>query len=222
MFDWDWPAARRHLQEAMRLDPRYPWAPHWYGILVAAKSFDESLRYVTLARDLDPLSPIIHTAVGITHHLRRDYPAALRVYTQILDAQAAFAPAHYYIGLTFEQMGDHDEAGAHFRRAAEIAGRGSLFLGALGHCYGVSGRRARAEEVLLEVEEQQQKRYVSPYNVMLVRLGLGDIEGALHWLERALDDRSSGLWLTPVEPRFDGIRTDARFRALVTRYGLEP
>jgi serine/threonine protein kinase len=221
MFDWDWPAAERHLQEAMRLDPLYPWAPHWYGILVAAKSLDESLRYVTLARDLDPLSPIVHTAVGIAHHLRRDYPAALRVYTQILDAQAAFAPGHYYTGLTWEQMGDYEQATTHFRRAAEIAGRGSLFLGALGHCYGRSGRRDLAEELLLEVEDLQRTRYVSPYNVMLVRLGLGDTEATLQWLERALEDRSSGLWLTPVEPRFDGIRKDHRFRELVTRYGLE-
>jgi serine/threonine protein kinase/tetratricopeptide (TPR) repeat protein len=221
MFDWDWPAAQRHLQEAMRLDPLYPWAPHWYGVLVVTKSLDESLHYVTLARDLEPLSPIIHTAIGITHHLRRDYPAALRTYSQILDAQAAFAPAHYYTGLTFEQMGDYEEATAHFRRAAEIAGRGSLFLGALGHCYGRSGRRDLAEELLVEMADLQGKRYVSPYNVMLVRLGLGDTEAALQWLERALEDRSSGLWLTPVEPRFDGIRTDQRFRELVTRYGLE-
>jgi len=105
--------------------------------------------------------------------------------------------------------------------SSSIAGRGSLFLGALGHCYGVSGRRELAEELLAEVEGLQSKRYVSPYNVMLVRLGLGDTEAALQWLERALDDRSSGLWLTPVEPRFDGIRRDVRFREFVGRYGLE-
>ena len=155
------------------------------------------------------------------HHLRRDYTAALHTYTQILDAEAAFAPAHYYIGLTYEQIGEFDDATTNLRRAAEIAGRGSLFLGALGHCHGVSGQRALAREVLQEMEQQAHKRYVSPFNFMLIHLGLGDTEGALQWLERALEDRAGALWHTPVEPRFDHIRADRRFRDLVMRYGLE-
>jgi serine/threonine protein kinase len=221
LFEWDWPTARRELHEAMRLNPDYPWAPHWYGVLAAAKSLDESLTYVTLARDLDPLSPIIHTAIGIAHHLRRDYTTALRTYSQVLDTEAAFAPAHYYIGLTYERMGKYEDATANFARAAEIAGRGSLFLGALGHCYGISGQPARAREVLRELEEQQTKRHVSPYNVMLTQLGLGDIDATLECLGRALEERSGALWLAPVEPRFDGIRADRGFRDLLTRYGLE-
>jgi serine/threonine protein kinase len=221
MFDWDWPTARRELQEAMRLNPEYPWAPHWYGIAAATQSLDESLQYVTRARDLDPLSPIIHVAVGIAHHFRRDYTAALRTYRQILDSEAAFAPAHYYIGLTYEQLGKFDEAALNFRRATEIAGRGWLFLGALGHCYGFSGERTLAVELLHELEEQQRERYVSAHNIMLIHLGLGDTDMALQWLERAAEERSSALWHAPVEPRLDRLRDDPRYRALVTRYGLE-
>lgn len=221
IFDWDWPTAKRELQEAMRLNPEYPWAPHWYGIVAAPQSLDESLQYVTRARDLDPLSPIIHVAVGMAHHLRRDYTAALRTYRQILDSEAAFAPAHYYIGLTYEQLGKFDEAALNFRRATEIAGRGWLFLGALGHCYAVAGERALALELLHELEEQQRERYVSAHNIMLVHLGLGDVDTALQWLERSAEERSAALWHARVEPRLDRLRDDPRYRALVTRYGLE-
>jgi serine/threonine protein kinase len=219
-FEWDWPTAERELKEAMRLNPNYPWAPHWYGIVVATKSLEESRKYVTLARDLDPLSPIIQAAIGINHHLNRDYPAALRTYTQILDSETAFAPAHYYAGLAYEQLGDYESAMTNLRRAAEIAGRGWLFLGALGHCYGVGGRHDLAHELLREVEQWSRDRYVSPYNIMLIHLGLGDVDATLEWLERALEDRASWLWHTPLEARFDGLRSDARFEALVARYGL--
>jgi tetratricopeptide (TPR) repeat protein len=222
MFDWDWPTAQRELQEAMRLNPEYPWAPHWCGIVAAPKSLDEALQYVTRARDLDPLSPIIHTAVGIAHHLRRDYNAALRIYRQILDSEAAFAPAHYYIGLTYEQLGKYDEAMLNLSRAAEIAGRGWLFLGALGHCHAVSGRRELALTLLSEAEEQQRERYVSAFNIMLVHLGLGDVDAALQWVERAAEERSASLWHAAVDPRLDRIRDDPRYRALVTRYRFEP
>jgi serine/threonine protein kinase len=221
MFEWDWPTAQRELHEAMRLNPNYPWAPHWYGILAATKSMDDALKYATLARDLDPLSPIIHTAVGIVHHLRRDYSAALRTYTQVLDTETAFAPAHYYIGLTYEQLGEYERATTNLRRASEIAGRAWLFLGALGHCYGVSGQSELARELLAEVEQLSRDRYISPYNVMLIHLGLGEVDAALRSLEEALEDRASWLWHSPLEPRFDGIRNDARFRELLARYGLE-
>lgn len=221
LFDWDWATAQRELQAAMRLNPEYPWAPHWYGLVAVPMSVDEALQYVSRARDLDPLSPIIHTAIGIVHHYRRDYPAALRTYTQVVDAEAAFAPVHYYIGLTYEQLGKYDEAVVNFRRSTEIAGRGWLFLGALGHCYGRSGQHDLARELLHELEEHQRERYISAYNVMLVHLGLGDLDAALQWLERALEERAAALWHARVEPRLDGMRDDARYRDLITRYGLE-
>ena len=69
---------------------------------------------------------------------------------------------------------------------------------------------------MLRELEEQHKRHVSAYNVMLTNLGLGETDAALQWLERA-----GALWLTPVEPRFDTIRGDRRFRDLVARYGLE-
>ena len=72
-----------------------------------------------------------------------------------------------------------------------------------------------------ELEEQQTKRHVSPYNVMLTQLGIGDIDATLECLERALEERAGALWLTAVESRFDGIRADRRFRDLLMRYGLE-
>ncbi len=220
MFEWDWPTAHSELTEAMRLNPQYALAPHWYGILAATRSADDSLRFVTLAHELDPLSPIIHTAIGIAHHFRRDFSAALRLYTQVLDTEAAFAPAHYYIGLTFEEMKDYESALRNMTRAAEIAGRGGLYLGALGHCYGVSGQSDMARTILQELEERARERYVSPYNIMLVHLGLGEMELAYQWLERAIEDRTGNLWHATVEARFDPVRREARFRELLERCGL--
>lgn len=138
----------------------------------------------------------------------------------MLDTEAAFAPAHYYIGLTYEQMRDYESAIRNLVRAAEIAGRGGLFLAALGHCYGVSGQRALARALLQELEERSRERYVSPYDVMLVQLGLGETELALESLQRAIEDRTAWLWHTPVERRLDGIRDEPRFRDLLSRYGL--
>ena len=192
MFDWDWDTARRELSEAMRLNPNYPWAPHWYGVLATPTSLDEAMAYVTRARDLDPLSPIINTALGVPLHHHRRYHEAVRIYSQVLETEASFAPAHHYLGLSYEQLGDYEAAVANMNRAVDIAGRSALFVGALGHCFGVSGNREVAGTLRQELEARSADRYVSPYNVMLVHLGLGETDLALTWLERALEERTGG------------------------------
>jgi tetratricopeptide (TPR) repeat protein len=220
LFEWDWPTASRELFEAMRLNPDYPWAAHWYGVLISPRSFDEAVRYLERARNLDPLSPILNVALGVPHHQYRRYHEAIRIYSSVIESELAFAPAFYYAGLSYEQLGDYEQAVANLSRAVEIGGRGALFVGALGHCLGVSGNHAAARQLLEELSQRSADAYVSPYNVMLVHLGLGAHDAALTWLERACDERNGLLWASCVEPRFDALRGDRRFRDVLERHGL--
>jgi tetratricopeptide (TPR) repeat protein len=220
LFEWNWEMASRELLEAMRLNPDYPWAPHWYGVLAAPRSLDEAVRYLEQARELDPLSPILNVAVGIPFHQHRRYRDAIRVYSNVIESELAFAPAFYYIGMSYEQSGDYGQAIANLSRAAEIGGRGALFVGALGHCLGVSGDHVAARGVLEELSQRSSDSYVSPYNVMLVHLGLGEHDSALAWLERACDDRTGLLWGSSVEPRFDALRGNPRFHEILRQHGL--
>jgi tetratricopeptide (TPR) repeat protein len=219
-FDWDWDNATCELGEAMRLNPRYGWAPHWYGLLASPRSLTEAMEHVTRARDLDPLSPIMNTAVGIPLHEHRRYHDAIRVYANVIQSEPNFAPAYYYLGLSYEQLGDHAAAVANLTRAVEISERGTLFLGALGHCLGASGDRDGANRTLDELTARARDRYVSPLNMMLIHLGLAAYDQALAWLEPALEERNAMLWRTAIEPRFDPLRGDARFREMVGRRGL--
>jgi eukaryotic-like serine/threonine-protein kinase len=222
-MEWDWPVAERELKEAMRLNPNYSWAPHWYGLQLAPRgSFESSLHHLTLARDLDPLSPIITAAIGSPYHLHRRFQEAVRIYANVLDSEPAFAPAHFYIGQSYEQLGRYDDAQRHMNRAGEIAGDDATFAGSIGHCYARSGDRAAAEDLLASLHRRAAERYTSPYHFMLINLGLGRFEEALTWLEQALDQHTSWLYLTPRDPRLDPLRGLTAFRDMVARYGLAP
>jgi tetratricopeptide (TPR) repeat protein/tRNA A-37 threonylcarbamoyl transferase component Bud32 len=220
MFEWDWTTAQRELKEAMRIGPSYALAPHWYSMLAMTRSPEEALEYARKAHEIDPLTPIIHAGIGVVHHYRGELHDAARLFAQVIDTNPSFGPAHYYLGLTFEQLGAYEKAVASFEIADAMMARSTLLLGALGHCHAVAGRVELAREILARLEKQAEERYISPFAVMLIHLGIGDTDEVLRWLERALDDRSAGLWVIPVDRRFDEIRNEPRFDRLVQQSGL--
>src|ERR1035438_7776564 len=64
-----------------------------------------------------------------------------------------------------------------------------------------------------------RERYVSPYNLALVFAGLGERETALQWLGAALEERDVHMPFL-LDPKWDGMRGDGRFREIVSRAGF--
>jgi tetratricopeptide (TPR) repeat protein len=85
-------------------------------------------------------------------------------------------------------------------------------IAALGHAYAIAGKRNEAQKILDELNELITKqRYVSPYSMALVYVGLGEKDEAFSWLERAYNERDESFIHLKVDPRLDPLRADARF-----------
>ena len=84
----------------------------------------------------------------------------------------------------------------------------------------MSGRRNDAVKLLDELNDSSKRRYVSPYDLALIHIGLGDNDRAFEMLERAYQERSSALSWLKVDPRLDPLRSDPRFANLMSRVGL--
>jgi hypothetical protein len=66
------------------------------------------------------------------------------------------------------------------------------------------------------------KHYVSPSCIASVHLGLGQLDEAFEYLDKALAVRDPQLAFGKVSPWWDGVRDDPRFAALLKKIGLEP
>ena len=86
--------------------------------------------------------------------------------------------------------------------------------------YAVAGKKAEALAILRELLQQSARQYVSPYSIALVYVGLDQKDEAFQWLDKAYAERSVRLINIAVHPRFAGLRSDPRFKALVQRIGL--
>jgi serine/threonine-protein kinase len=218
-YDWKWGEAEAEFQKAIQLNPNYATAHQWYAsFLVQMNRFDEALSEIRRAQQLDPLSPIINANAGLYLYYNRQYEQALSHVRRTLELNPDFGVAHKYLGYIYlQQPGSAADAVPEFRKALEQGQDSPETQAALGYAYALEGKRAEALAILERLERPPDGRYVSPYFISIVHVGLGDDERAFDWLERALQDRHPGMVLMNVDPRFDRLRRDPRFASLMKR-----
>jgi TolB-like protein/DNA-binding winged helix-turn-helix (wHTH) protein/Flp pilus assembly protein TadD len=218
LFDWDWTNSEMEFRKAINLSPNYGPAHQWYAVsLVSAGRFNEAIAEANEAQHVDPLSLFINAGVGWISFLVRDYDRTIAECTKTLEMDPAFAPAHLYRGMAYEEKGMFDKAIADLESASE---GGASFSGALGHAYAVAGKKAEARMLLRDLKQSSARPYFPPYQLALIHVGLGEKEEALNLLEKAYEERYPWLMHLAVEPRWDPLRSEPRFKTLISRIGL--
>jgi len=221
--DWDWRVSEREFQRAIALDPRYATAHHWYGMscLVPMGRLDDALDQLMLAQSLDPVSSIIARDVGVLHYYRRNFSAALEQCDHTIELNPHFAPAYLTLSLVQEQSGDPEEALAALERAVSLSPLSPRMHGALGRSLALAGRRDEATRTLRQLEAMAGDRYVSPFEFASIHVALGQIDVGFRWLHKAREERVFELLAIRVDPRFDSLRGDSRFDAIVEQMAFE-
>ena len=220
-FDHDWEAAGADYERALELDPRYAIAHHWYGgYLSAMGRHDEALAQAQAARELEPLSPIISTWVGLRHYFAGRPEVAIDEFEQVLELFPDFAPAHWHLGWAYEQTGRFDDAIAAARRAYELTDN-PIYLASLAHAQAMGSADDEARKILAQLAQMSTERHVSAYHVATVHAALGDADESFRWLDTAFAERSPWIGYMRVDPRLAPLRSDPRFSVLMSRAKLE-
>jgi tetratricopeptide (TPR) repeat protein len=221
-YDWRWQDAAAAFRKAMELDPAYPIAPQFFANhLVAMGKSAEALSAIELARTLDPLSMIINAAIAWVLYFARRYDESVRQFLRTLDLDESFVVGHLYLARAYAQTGRTDDAVRECERGIVLTGRTPSLLAELAHAHAKAGRRDEAISLMQEIDGMRPHRYISPYYVAEIFVGLGDYDAALEWLEKALLERCREMVLLNVEPRLDPVRADRRFEDLVRQVGLQ-
>jgi tetratricopeptide (TPR) repeat protein len=170
------------------------------------------------ALDLDPLSLIIQTHLGWVFYTLGEYDLAIKQLRQALELDRNFLFAQWMLGQTHSVAGQHREAIRLIEKVNALFGRDPPVLaGLLGYNLAKAGREAQARELLGCLEESVKAGTASPYEIVLLCTGLGEVDKAFAWLEVCYADRSSYLGLLKIERILDPLRSDLRFQDLVFR-----
>lgn len=220
--DWDWAGAEEEYLRAIRLDTRYATAHHWYAVscLAPMSRLDEALEEIGTAQALDPVSSIIARDYAMIQYYRRDFEAALDQIDHTVALNPYFSPAYWTLGLIQEHRGEIEESAAAFQRAIQLAPESPRMHAGLGRSMALAGKRKQATKIMHDLRELSQKRYVSPVELASMHFALGEPQEGFVMLEKAFQDRSFELISIMVDPRFDQLRGDPRFRDLAAQLGL--
>ena len=216
--EWRFRDAERSLRWSIALDPNDPHPRHWLAMfpLVASERYEEALEQLRLARRLDPLSLIISADIAGVYCMTRQFERAVTQCTASLHLDPNFARAHVYLGWARAGLGRHDAAVVALETAARLDA--SAWTRAwLGYAYGAAGRAADAHSVLETLHRPHAGHGELPFLVGVVHAGLGDVDEALEWFERAVDERSYWVSSLAAFPALDRLRADRRFETLLRR-----
>lgn len=221
VYDWNWEEAEEGFLRAIALNPSYAEARHWYAyFLTAMGRSDEAIAEVRRSHELDPISLPVNASVGWHLYYARRYDEAITQFERTLELDPNFALVRFTLGMAYLQKGLHNRAITEFRQAADLGANAPLYLAALGHAHAVVGRRSEARQVLRELQQMRQQRFVPALYSAGIHAGLGQGEQAIVWLERAYQERFDYLLYLKVEPIFEGLHADPRFQDLLQRVGL--
>jgi TolB-like protein/Tfp pilus assembly protein PilF len=222
-YEWDWNGAEAEFKKALELNPGYAQAHQYYADFVKSFGrFDEALGEMKKALTLDPLSYSINTGIGHVLYLSRQYDLAIDQYRKVVESDPSFVPARLWFGRPYLQKGMFKEAIEQVEEAVKLSHETTVSLATLAQAFAAAGRIADAKKLLDKLLTRGTEQYVPSYWIALVYTSMGNKDEAMKYLERAFLERSSWLVWANVEPRFDSLRSDARFASLLARIGFKP
>lgn len=215
---WDWTGAEVEARRAIEVNPSNASAHWWYSdLLIFLGRMTEAEAEIQRARELNPFSVELYVGATARLYYERRYDEFIERCQGWVERDPSLEwNSHQGLGAAYVQMGRHEEAIAELREALKSSTMYAHTATELAHALAVAGKREEALTVLDRVE------YV-PWKTMgaaLVHTGLGEKDEAFRSLEKAIELRAPFVILLKVDPRFDSLRQDPRFKNLLHRMNL--
>jgi TolB-like protein/Tfp pilus assembly protein PilF len=221
MYDWDWPAAGKHFEQALTLNPAYSRAHTFYPFYLSSLGrSEEALAVAKHALDLDPASPAVSHSLAVQLYLARQFDQAIEQSHKTLELDPNFAISYATLGEVYVSKGMYREGLSTLKKYSALSRGRAMSLALLGHAQARLGERSEALHILEQLEAASKERYTPAVSFAAVYAGLGEKDQAFAWLEKAYGERTSRLGYLKVEPLWDPLRCDPRFANLVRRIGL--
>jgi tetratricopeptide (TPR) repeat protein len=176
--------------------------------------------------ELDPFSPRIQSFLGRTYIWARHYDDALAHFQKTTKMFPSFAIDHQRLAHLYTYRGEFDKAIDEETRTRILTGEDPQSVVKLEELLreALAARGPRGYwEKLLELSQRSDnppEAYTSRDDLAILYARLGEKEKALQALEQGYKERQLHMTEIAIEPAFDTLRSEPRFRNLLRHIGL--
>jgi TolB-like protein/Flp pilus assembly protein TadD len=214
-YDYDFVDAEKGFERAIALNPRYTTAHHWFGMSLGMMGrYEEGYTELKRAIRLDPHWSLVHFGMAFVHWCGHQYDRAIEECREALGLDPNSVQALVWLALSSSATTRFEPAITALHRAVELSQGAPVPIACLGEAYAAAGSPDEAQKILRQLTGQ---RHVTAYFVSRIFAALDKKSEAIEWLETAYQEHGEWMILLKVDPRFDGLRDDARFQAVVRR-----
>ena len=221
-YELDWSGAGQGFRRALDLDPDNVGHAPWYATyLMVIGEPEKALAEISRAREIDPLSPILNTYVGVIQMHAGQPDLAVRQLWQTISLDPSYYRSYLFLGCSYRDLGDYGQALSALREAQARAPENLEVIAYSAQIQAVTGDRKSAEAGIGRLFEICDSRYDPAILVAAVQAALGNNDEAFKWLEQAIENRASPIYLLSLR-EFRYLRDDPRYRSCLLRVGLPP
>ena len=221
-FEWDWKGVRKSLQRAIELNPSYAGAYQFYAMyLKLMDKTEDAIRIAEQAHFLDPLSAPICDCLGDIYFHAGRFDLAIEQYRKTLELDPKYGTAHYGLGWTYWEKGEHKEALEIFEKIRKMPGSELWGISFLSYAYARLGNEEKAQEYLKELEKKKRTDKEVSYDIFLAIIysGLRNYDNVFYHLDKAYHERHGSL-IFMKNRSWKEIQKDPRFKTLMDKMGL--
>src|SRR5438270_37049 len=125
-----------------------------------------------LQKAIDSFRRAVSPDPGFHYYYSRQYNEAIKQLQSVLAMNPNFAPAHLWLGRSYQQIGRFDDALSEFRRVEQDNPEWPVAIAARGSVEGAAGRPEKAKAVLTKLQEIATRRFVTAYRAALVHAAM--------------------------------------------------
>jgi len=221
MADWQFDMADHHFKKAISLNANDPETRfNFLTFLLAMKRLDEAKQQIKIIRQLDPLA-YSKPMMAWVLNMQRKYEQALQETDKLLSYSPDKFSYHWSAQSISENLDDKEQSALHMLRLLEevdYSEQEQIQIQLAAEKDGLSG----IYYWLLHVKKETRHigQYLPPISLARYAIPTGNNKLALDYLEQALEAKQAEILWIGVDPKYDALREEPKFRAILLKLGL--
>jgi adenylate cyclase len=217
LSEYNWIGAEIHFKRAIELNPTNSDAHFQYAqFLAGVGRISEAIEKMKRALEYDPVSNFSNAMLAILLYFARQFDKAITQSYKALELDENNHLAILALAMSHAAKGIYDEGIKMFQPVKKIP----IIQAFIAYLYGKAGKREEAQKILENLLERSKHGYYSPFMIATIYISVGNHDKAFEWLEKAFKEHDTVNWCLKVEPMFDDLHSDPRWKILMEKMGL--